>query len=237
MITRLMPLSALAAAALLSACQTAPVQTAVPPTSPEVVGEFRKGSGYLNGYIDRKELPDSLALVPPPPAPGSARQAADLQLHQQTRALRDTPRWTYAFKDVNLKRTVPFIVIVLIALGIAVFLSDWCPLALRTPLVFLTELLAAIDASQMTDDDKARLRDVIRVTDGCGTMREAREHAGLSVGQSAKMLGIDRGLLAAYEDRALPTPAEVRGRMMDLYEVDGFADDGPHPLDPEGTEE
>ncbi len=31
-----------------------------------------------------------------------------------------------------------------IALGIAVFLSDWCPLALRTPLVFLTELLAAI---------------------------------------------------------------------------------------------
>ena len=31
-----------------------------------------------------------------------------------------------------------------IALGIAVFLSDWCPAALRTPLVFLTELLAAI---------------------------------------------------------------------------------------------
>lgn len=31
-----------------------------------------------------------------------------------------------------------------IALGIAVFLSDWCPLWLRAPLVFLTELLAAI---------------------------------------------------------------------------------------------
>ncbi len=31
-----------------------------------------------------------------------------------------------------------------IALGIAVFLSDWCPTVLRTPLVFLTELLAAI---------------------------------------------------------------------------------------------
>lgn len=31
-----------------------------------------------------------------------------------------------------------------IAIGIAVFLSDWCPLSLRTPLVFLTELLAAI---------------------------------------------------------------------------------------------
>ncbi|TAK19439.1 MAG: phosphate ABC transporter permease subunit PstC [Acidobacteria bacterium] len=31
-----------------------------------------------------------------------------------------------------------------VAIGIAVFLSDWCPHALRTPLVFLTELLAAI---------------------------------------------------------------------------------------------
>lgn len=31
-----------------------------------------------------------------------------------------------------------------IAIGIAVFLSDWCPAALRTPIVFLTELLAAI---------------------------------------------------------------------------------------------
>ena len=50
------------AMALLSACQTAPVKTAVPSTSPEEVGEFRKGSGYLNGYLDRKDLPDSLAL-------------------------------------------------------------------------------------------------------------------------------------------------------------------------------
>ena len=38
-------LCALAAAALLSACQTAPVQPTAPPTSAEVVGEFRKGSG------------------------------------------------------------------------------------------------------------------------------------------------------------------------------------------------
>jgi acid phosphatase (class A) len=100
---RLTPLCAVLAALLLSACQTTPVKTAVPSTSPEEVGEFRKGSGYLNGYLDRKELPDSLALVPPPPAPGSARQAADLQLHQQTRTLRNTPRWEQAFKDVNLK--------------------------------------------------------------------------------------------------------------------------------------
>ena len=93
----------LTAAMLLSACQTTPVKTTEPPTSPEVVGEFRKGTGYLNGYLDRKELPDSLALVPPPPAAGSARHSADVQQHQQTLALRNTPRWEYAFKDVNLK--------------------------------------------------------------------------------------------------------------------------------------
>jgi hypothetical protein len=53
------------AAALLAGCQTPP------PTSPEEVGEYRKGSGYLNGYMNRKQLPDSLALLPPPPAAGT----------------------------------------------------------------------------------------------------------------------------------------------------------------------
>ena len=39
--------------ALLAGCQSAPP---LPPTSPEVVGEFRAGSGYLRGYLDRKAL-------------------------------------------------------------------------------------------------------------------------------------------------------------------------------------
>jgi acid phosphatase (class A) len=84
-------------AGLLAACQTPP------PTSPEGVGEYRKGSGYLNGYLDRKQLPDSLALLPPPPTPGSAQQAADLDTYKRTRALRDTPRWALAAQDANLK--------------------------------------------------------------------------------------------------------------------------------------
>jgi len=85
------------AACLLAACQTPP------PTSPEVVGEYRAGSGYLNGYLNPKQLPDSLALLPPPPAAGSAQQAADLDTYKRTRALRDTPRWALATKDANLK--------------------------------------------------------------------------------------------------------------------------------------
>ena len=85
-----------AMAALLAACQTPPT------TSPEAVGEFRKGSGYLNGYLDPKQRPDSLALLPPPPAAGSAQQAADLDTYRRTRALRDTPRWALATRDADL---------------------------------------------------------------------------------------------------------------------------------------
>ena len=86
-------------AALLAGCQTAPP----PPTSPEVVGEFRAGSGYLKGYLDRTLLPDSLALLPRPAAEGSAEQAADLAVHRATRALRGSPRWGLAAVDNNLK--------------------------------------------------------------------------------------------------------------------------------------
>lgn len=86
-----------AAATLLVGCQTPPT------TSPEAVGEFRKGSGYLNGYLNPKQLPDSLALLPPPPAPGSAQAAADLETFKSTRSLRDTPRWALATQDANLK--------------------------------------------------------------------------------------------------------------------------------------
>ena len=42
------------------------------------MGEYRPGSGYLKGYLERAQLPDSLALLPKPPAEGSAEAAADL---------------------------------------------------------------------------------------------------------------------------------------------------------------
>ena len=55
----------------LCACSTAPK----PPTTVAEVGEFRAGSGYVNGYLGRKSLPNSLALLPPPPAEGSKAAA------------------------------------------------------------------------------------------------------------------------------------------------------------------
>ena len=84
--------------AILGGCQ-APA----PPTSPEAVGEFRPGSGYLRGYLDPETLPNSLALLPKPAAEGSNEQAADLAMYTTTRALRGTARWSYAAEDANLK--------------------------------------------------------------------------------------------------------------------------------------
>lgn len=94
--TRLAALLAAAVSSLLAACQTTPP----PPLSPAEIGELRPG--LVKGYLDRKDLPDSLALLPRPPAPGSAQAAADLEIHKATRALRHTPRWQLAAQDNEL---------------------------------------------------------------------------------------------------------------------------------------
>ena len=95
----LMATAAAAAAIVLTGCQT----VAPPPTSAEVVGEFRPGSGYLRGYLDPKTLPNSLAILPKPPTDDSAQKAADVSTYQVTRATRGTPRWDMAARDANLK--------------------------------------------------------------------------------------------------------------------------------------
>jgi acid phosphatase (class A) len=82
------------------ACSTTP---APPPTSAAVVGEVRTGSGYLNGYLTPTQLPDSLALLPPPPAPGSTAQTADNDSFHRLGALRGTPRGELARQDAQLK--------------------------------------------------------------------------------------------------------------------------------------
>jgi acid phosphatase (class A) len=56
----------------------------------------------LAGYLSPGELPDSLALIPPPPAAGSAALVLDEAVSQNSFALRDTPRWTLAALDADL---------------------------------------------------------------------------------------------------------------------------------------
>jgi acid phosphatase (class A) len=71
-----------------------------PSSAPVPVPEVRPG--FLAGYLPAAEIPDSLNLLPPPPAEGSAAKAADVEAYQITRALRDTPRWQLATRDADL---------------------------------------------------------------------------------------------------------------------------------------
>jgi len=58
--------------------------------------------GILEGYLAPEELPDSLALLPPPPEEGSAAFARDEEVSLESLALRDTPRWELATRDAEL---------------------------------------------------------------------------------------------------------------------------------------
>jgi len=53
------------------------------------------------GYLAPAARPDLTTILAPPPAAGSPRAIADAAVFDQTRALKDTPRWALAVSDVN----------------------------------------------------------------------------------------------------------------------------------------
>lgn len=99
--------SLLVVAALLAGCASGPlsspspavIPTALPP-SPAPVPELRPGvpAGYLG-----RALPDSLALLPPPPAKGSPGFARDQAVSRASQKLRNTPRYALASRDADLR--------------------------------------------------------------------------------------------------------------------------------------
>jgi acid phosphatase (class A) len=86
---------ALACLVIIAAC--ASFET---PSKPAAVPEVRPG--LLAGYLAPNALPNSLALLPPPPAEGSTAFSLDEEIYRKTRALRGTPRWALATEDANL---------------------------------------------------------------------------------------------------------------------------------------
>ncbi len=58
--------------------------------------------GILKGYLPIESLPNSLALLPPPPAAGSTALALDLDVSRNSLALSGSPRWDLAADDANL---------------------------------------------------------------------------------------------------------------------------------------
>jgi len=99
--------AALASPLLLSGCGGSHAGTSIdpsePPTTLAEVGETRPGSGVMRGYLKAEQYPDSLALLPAPPAPGSAAAQADQAAFENTRALAQGPRGVLARQDANLK--------------------------------------------------------------------------------------------------------------------------------------
>ncbi len=69
-------------------------------SKPAAVPEIRPG--ILAGYLQPEALPNSLALIPPPPAEGSTALALDEEVSQKSLALRGSPRWELAVEDANL---------------------------------------------------------------------------------------------------------------------------------------
>ncbi|AXA44261.1 hypothetical protein [Rhizobium leguminosarum] len=74
-------------------------------TELDTVPEFhpKLGMGWMQGYLDPKALPNSLALIPKPPEPGSTAQLLGEEIARSTLALRGTARFTLAEKDFDLK--------------------------------------------------------------------------------------------------------------------------------------
>ncbi|HEY1943133.1 MAG TPA: phosphatase PAP2 family protein [Roseiarcus sp.] len=69
----------------------------------EMAGVPEVSPGVLAGYLSKTTLPDSVALLPPPPAVGSPAAALDQEIARANLALRDTPRWYLARMDADLK--------------------------------------------------------------------------------------------------------------------------------------
>ena len=72
--------------------------TAEPPTR---LAEVRPG--YMPGYLETSQYPDSLALLPGPPAAASPALVADEAAYKATRLPHDSPRWLLARKDAELR--------------------------------------------------------------------------------------------------------------------------------------
>lgn len=70
------------------------------PSKPASVPEFMPG--LLQGYLPLESHPNSLALLPPPPALGTTARAQDEDISKRSFALRETPRWTLASSDADL---------------------------------------------------------------------------------------------------------------------------------------
>lgn len=90
-------LAGLIAAALLAGG----AMTAEPALAEAMASAAVKPAPRLPGYLGKDGVPNAIAILPPPPAPGSALDAVDKETFTKTRALLGTPRGDLAAWDAN----------------------------------------------------------------------------------------------------------------------------------------
>lgn len=83
----------------LGACMSSPTASTSANTMAAVP---ERAPGVLVGYLQDAERADSVAMLPPPPAPGSAAFASDEAVRAAAAKLKGTPRWELAAVDAEL---------------------------------------------------------------------------------------------------------------------------------------
>jgi acid phosphatase (class A) len=81
---------------------TAATAAAAEPATPPPAAVPEIAPGIPAGYLHKEQYLDSLALVPAPPAKGSAAFAHDQAVREEAITLRGTPRWQQAISDADL---------------------------------------------------------------------------------------------------------------------------------------
>jgi acid phosphatase (class A) len=122
----------------LAGCASVAPPTQVPEVSP----------GRIAGYLQAGELPDTAALLPPPPAEGTPAFAADQQAYRAASRLKDTPRWALATRDADLDFPA--------AAGVFSCALDMPISAEATPHLDMLLRRVLVDAIDATDKPKER---------------------------------------------------------------------------------
>ena len=84
---------------LAAACST----STPPPVTVAEIGRFTPEEDAPKGYLSSSAMLDSVALLPAPPARGSASQAADEAAYRALSGQKSGPRWEMATNDAELR--------------------------------------------------------------------------------------------------------------------------------------
>jgi acid phosphatase (class A) len=84
---------------IIGSCASTP--SAGPPAPKSATVGTMTGN-VEQGYLATNAVPSSVALLPPPPASGSAAMARDEEINRSALTMRGTPRWDMAIHDAVL---------------------------------------------------------------------------------------------------------------------------------------